>query len=253
MKLKVAVIGCSHTDLYVPPRIKIPQGLHEVSDNDAFSWLWHISEANKDIDFDCYAMGGAGPVYFDHVLKYIIKNKIEYDACILQLTSESRWLLPFNHNKKITWTRSPQTDNLNECNTFFSGLWIHPNSFATGHIDHKFQKTIQRVGLPWLKMHCHGEPFSEDYNKSFGDTCEIVYGKFFKQFHYFTIQSGESHNNIDLDCDVYDYFMKNFDNRKFVNEWLTRDTHMNYHGSKIFAEKIVQPRVIDKIKKLKSS
>lgn len=253
MKLKVAVIGCSHTDLYVPPRIKIPEGLHEVSDNDSFSWLWHTSQANKDIDFDCYAMGGAGSIYFDAVLKHIVQNKLNYDACILQLTSESRWLLPFNHDKNVTWSHSPLTANLNACDTFFSLMWIHPSSFATGHTSDRYRKTIKRVGLPFIKTHCQGEPFSEDYNQSFADTCEKIYGKFFKQFYYFTILSGTTHNNIGLKKDVFEHFLDNYDNRTFVNKWLTRDKHFNYHGSKIFAEKIVQTNIIDKIKTLKSS
>lgn len=248
MGLKVAVLGCSHTALSNLP----PTTREEISKDDHYSWLWHISEINKHIDFHCYALGGAGPILFDYVLKHIIQNNIKYDVCILQLTSANRWILPFNHTDKFTWNVSQMSENLFDYRINLSHLWIHPTSFATGDVDKNYKKPITGILTPLLKKHCFGELFSQNFNESFNQTCEVLYRKFFKRFYYFTAQNNKNYDNIGLDMTVWDYFLKKFP-RKFAEEWLTPDLHLNYQGSMVVAKDIIQPLIINHIKKLKSS
>ena len=61
---KVAVIGCSHSDLNLqeyndPPTLPPKKG------NAFHSWIVHAAESNPQVHFDCYARAGEGAIYFE--------------------------------------------------------------------------------------------------------------------------------------------------------------------------------------------
>ena len=69
--MKIAVVGCSHTDLNLTDPNLLPPAR---TPNSYYSWLWHASEDNPNIHFDCYARSSQGSLYFDMCLKNIIQK-----------------------------------------------------------------------------------------------------------------------------------------------------------------------------------
>lgn len=74
-KKKIAIIGCSHS-YYL-----------QCNQN----WTTMFPDG---IEIHNFSLAGHGVMYFDYVLKYIIANKLHFDAVIIQLTGNTRWQFP---------------------------------------------------------------------------------------------------------------------------------------------------------------
>lgn len=77
---RLAVLGCSFSE-------------YDTAKGEP--WSIHISR-NFNVEVHNYAMRGKGCLFADLVLKYIVSQKIRYDACIVQLPPPGRWMLPID-------------------------------------------------------------------------------------------------------------------------------------------------------------
>lgn len=79
---KVAIIGCSHSDIH---------------SNDHENWTTFLARRYSNINFHNYASSGHGHVFHDLVLKHVMYEE-EYDKIIVQLTGDNRWSIPLPHD-----------------------------------------------------------------------------------------------------------------------------------------------------------
>lgn len=125
--MKIAVIGCSHSDYFWADATAQHPG-----------WVERMAKDYPDHEFHNYAKMAAGSVYYDFVLKYIISNKLKYDAVIVQASIPGRWMIPikqvtsrthdipfpFNENKITENYTAFYLNNTNMFNTMASTVLI---------------------------------------------------------------------------------------------------------------------------------
>ena len=252
--MKVAVLGCSHTDLNLTdPNLKSPAR----TPNTFYSWLWHASEDNPNIHFDCYARSSQGSLYFDLCLKNIIQK--DYDACIVQLTTDKRWILPTRKNKIVVdpsthdqiWESKHPTDNLTEYKLVPNHVALMTDHWANRVSDPKLQRRFSKQSNFFLESTQTIFPqnnLPDYYSELFTNTLETMYGNFFKQFHYFTMWNHDSHaNNLGINKTGFDWMFNEFGKKYVVQKLFTNDWHWNYEGSKIFHDKFIKPYIISKL------
>lgn len=102
---RIAILGCSHSDL---------------NSNDHINWTTFLARKYPNILFDNYAASGHGHLYMDIALKHCLYEN-NYDSIIVQLTGSNRWSIPLQTDmtshtwqKCNYWNGGPDSlDNLN--------------------------------------------------------------------------------------------------------------------------------------------
>ena len=234
---KVAVIGCSHSDLNLqeynnPPTLPPKKG------NAFHSWIVHAAESNPQVHFDCYAKAGEGAIYFDFCLKNIVNQ--DYDMCIVQLTTDRRWMFPLNYklDQTDTWTTHKVTKNLN------AFLFQPEHINVCGNVSDIKSKTRNYDKQSFVKNFLPTNNLSETYSKLFLESLETVYAKCFKNFIYFTMWNDDHYaNNIGHEKTGFDFLTQKYGQKYFKKNFVTTDYHLNYEGAKIFYEDYLKPKI----------
>ena len=76
--MKVAVIGCSHSDTTY------------IRNN----WVEQLANKYKHHTFHNYSVVGSGQLDIDCVLKHFVKFNLQYDKVIVQFSGNNRWIIP---------------------------------------------------------------------------------------------------------------------------------------------------------------
>ena len=252
--MKIAVVGCSHTDLNLTDPNLLPPAR---TPNSYYSWLWHASEDNPNIHFDSYARSSQGSLYFDMCLKNIIQK--DYDACIVQLTTHTRWILPTRKNKIVVdanthnqiWETKHPKNNLTEHKLITNHATLQPEHWFPKIGDPKLQRKFARNG-DFFKLATQTifpqNNLPDHYSEIFINTLESLYGKFFKHFSYFTMWNQDTYaNNIGIDQTGFNWMFDTLGKKYVVTKLFTDDWHLNYEGSKIFYTKFIKPYIITKL------
>jgi hypothetical protein len=238
---KLAVVGCSFTDLY--------PCFHPVPDdpNQTYSWLWFAVQDYPHVHFDTYASGGNGAVYFDTVLKHLVTQG--YKNTLLQLTDNSRWYMPLASRAlpvgESFWHTDRYADNLTQyrlkLNTvamtgnFNIHIKLAPNSPNPDFYESKVGK-----GNWWGPSQ-----LSSMYSDLFNETLHL-YDNVFDKFVYFSFYQQRT-NNCNLEESLYDFLTEKFGYEIFVKKYLSDDKHLNYYGAEIAYNEFIKPFVLSKI------
>jgi len=247
MTKQIAIVGCSFTDLWT--------GDDELTENpkdknSTYSWLWHAAKEHPDVIFDTYAKGGMGPLYFDMCLKELLRKK--YNRVLLQLTDESRWFVPLRQEEpkhRPSWVREQITNNLRQYAFYWNTVLI------TGDIRRAVSKGIYqpKAITQFYKQkidpnnHWWGpSKLTYQYSRLFNQTLDIIYGKLFDRFTYFSFFE-QNVNNCNLEQNVFDFMISKYGWHDFARKYTSPDKHLNYEGSRIAYEEYIKPFVLSKL------
>jgi hypothetical protein len=238
MTKKIAVIGCSHSDLTQPNR----------------SWIYGFSK--YDVEVHSYAMSGQGLNYHDFVLKYICNHcPDQYDAAIVQLTGTNRWWIP------TPIMEDPDRLDILSNEVYpgiidkkFKAEWRYSNTPVSCHDSVSFNTWIARNGL--TGMHDLESKLSDSWNSivtqwgmefiKFLD----VYEKIFPNFFYFGWQ-WENNNNISGDTQLgsaHEFLRKKYGDFGLAG-FLDDTLHLTDEGNSVFFnEYIMNSKIGDYLK-----
>lgn len=228
--MKILVLGDSHTEL---------QYDHELSVDDKqtdHSWLHHVAREYPQHEFISYAKMGESHLYYDMCVKHAITEHTDWDCCIVQWTSDERFLLPISddndENQKI-WRTKIIHDNakqiimdLDHCKTFAEHVTMSTKTNV------KINKDIHL-----------GSSIPYEFTKLFKKSFKKMYKQFFKKIVTFSVVKSNTTN----DAVMFDHLIAKYGKRKFVSDFLTPTLHLHYQGSKMAVEDFIKPFVLSKI------
>lgn len=239
---KLAVVGCSFTDLY--PSKQFPDDL-----NQTYSWLWFAVQDFPHVHFDTYASGGHGVLYFDTVLKHLVTQ--EYKNTLLQLTDDSRWYMPLASQplkpNESFWHEEKFTDNLTQFRLKHNSVAITGNvnahiKLAPSSPDKAKEFYESKLGhSKWWGPSQVPQMYSDLFNETL-----YLYNNVFDKFVYFSFYH-QITNNCNLEGSLYDFLTAKFGYETFVKKYLSDDKHLNYHGAEIAYNEFIKPFVLSKI------
>lgn len=191
MKKRVAIIGCSHSD---------------IADVDHINWTTMLANKHPDIMFDNYAASGHGHLYMDIVLKHILyQSLIDYDLIIVQTTGSNRWSIPLPATRRTTvpWIRKKVSENLVKV------IMDSPRYNITGANSHTMFDTLKPLGgslyqdghvIPKHKTHQY-EPGDQTMALYFSQLFILQLRKLSNHIPivYFGMQGGYCGDNIGLE------------------------------------------------------
>ena len=239
---KLAVVGCSFTDLY--------PGKHQPDDlNITYSWLWFAVKDYPHIHFDTYASGGHGVLYFDTVLKHLVTQG--YENTLLQLTDNARWYMPLASQPlkpgENCWHSENYADNLTQYKLKVNTIAITGNfnthiKLAPQSPRSSYDFYLSKVGKgKWWGPSQLPAMYSDLFNQTLH-----LYNNVFKKFVYFSFYQQRT-NNCNLEGSLYDFLASKFGYQTFVKKYLTDDRHLNYQGAEIAYHEFIKPFVLSKI------
>ena len=247
--MKIAVIGCSHSDYFWADATAQHPG-----------WVQLMATDHPDHEFHNYSKMAAGSVYYDFVLKYIISQKINYDAVILQASIPGRWMtplkvykknshgipFPFNRNKISENYFAYYLNNTNMFNTAASTVLI-----ADGYQDPRAKK-LERIFNEIYEPH----DFASMYDDMFTRTCYDTYSHFFKEMFVFDffksinpeyelISGGDSRwQNIGRPDSFLTYCSEKYGHEKLVMEILDDTLHPSTYGHSVLWNDYLKPSIL---------
>lgn len=196
MRKKIAVIGCSHSDI----------------NQENMNWVYHLP-MNHDVEVDCYSIAGQGNYYQDFVLRYIALNFADtYDAVICQHTGHSRYWVPIGTEIELETISTPAKFDVDGCNKLaFNIHWLFTSGTQPWHLKlGEFTGLSSQGSVGALKI-----PDTVQDAKHYKDSgssvvthhCNMIIGmlpmyeNIFKNFFYFGWQ-WSANNNINMERNV---------------------------------------------------
>lgn len=196
MRKKIAVIGCSHSDI----------------NQEHMNWIYHLP-MNHNVEVDCYSIAGQGNYYQDFVLRYIALNFADtYDAVICQHTGHSRYWVPIGTATELETMRKPPRFEVDGCNRMvFNIHWLYSVDARTWNFklgDYTGLCSQGDVGTYEVSDMAHTAKQYKDSNRSVvTHHCDMIidmlpmYANIFKNFFYFGWQ-WSANNNINMERNV---------------------------------------------------
>lgn len=219
--MKVAVIGCSHSD----PRC-IDYTLNIVGPQRK-TWVCHVAENRQDLMIDNYSFGGHGLQYVDFILKRILAFphlRKFYDVVILQLTDTHRTLVPLQDYKEhCEWVPYHISDN------YCSIIKMAPTASVLGNSVFAQQKTSKLIDKTWLRENVTGNTWIDEFVYNFKNSL-FLYEDYFDKFYYFSMTGdggGDNINNIGITDkhNAFRHLSEKYGNEVFTDDWHLKDEH----------------------------
>lgn len=239
---RVAVLGCSHTDSHIhwdSPERASPQRM---------TWAVQLSQAFPRIQIDCYARAGHGHDYQELCLKHIITQH-QYDAVIIQLTTEHRGTVPLRtlddeaQFVSVNWHKQNFTQyNLLSPKIVYSiGYMMEENkkrndAWSTPSKDWDSSKSpIRDI---W-QNHIIGNNYNSYTTRTYCDMlpyyAQLQPNLMWFQWDAFSWQQGDQkgsvQNILDQHCSAHDWAEKELNYMSSDRYTLKNDDHLNDEGN----------------------
>jgi len=264
MTKRIAILGCSHSDWQQGP-------------TERRGWIEQIATQYPNIEFHSFARMGHGSLWYDFILKHIIANfePNYFDAVIIQLTAQGRWLFPLRHSvEKEKWIVHPFKDRdvpnyitytlkshrivSTQMGSFEAGSylpdWEHePWGFRGG----PFYEFPTQFGINYTANFPNEEydNFSLQYEDVFGDTLIKLYRPHFNNFFYFTFFNSYSPGkyvefkkyhvgNIGQPKPFVQWSIDKYGAERTVLDFFDDSWHTSQSGENIFVNEYILPSEI---------
>lgn len=224
--MKVAVIGCSHSDTTY------------IRNN----WVEQLANKYPNHMFHNYSVVGSGQLDIDCILKHFVKYNLEYDKVILQFSGNNRWIIPSVGKSKgfdDAFINIKLTDNLN-CYR----LDI-PRSRSSRIYTRQELKGVAkgfwsdgRVRPPqddWVEDQAS---YSVGFAHYYSDLLRSTFSIYPYDFIYWTFRPSHT-NNIGQELCAHDWFEK-YHPDSYVETYTDDTLHLNELGNTILLEQYLQ-------------
>ena len=262
---RVAVLGCSHTD----SQILTDQTQSAPRRN---TWAVQLSEAFPHLHIDCYARAGHGLDYQDLCLKHIITQN-DYDAVIIQLTTEHRGTVPLRtlddeaHFMSVTWKGHNFTQhNLMSPKVVYSiGYMMEENkqrNDAWNTPSHEWDSSKSPIRDLW-QNHILGNNYNSFQSRKYCDMlpyyAQLQSNLMWFQWDEFTWQKGANthlrgtcQNIFDEPLMAHDWAEKELNYTQSDRYTLENDDHLNDEGNaRLLNEYILSSKIGELLHTLK--
>lgn len=224
--MKVAVIGCSHSD----------------TDFRSRNWVAQLAEKYPNHTFHNYSTVGGGQLDIDLTLKYFVHNKLKFDKVILQFSGNNRWAVPsvghyidfenayvtkqlsYNHSAyklNVPRARTSRIYTREELQNVAKGYW------SNGRVIPEDEELI-----------ADEKSFKIGYAHYFSELFMNTFHIYPYDFIYWTFRPS-NHNNLGLDLCAHDWFTQN--HPVSYAETYTDDTlHLNEIGNTVLLEQYLK-------------
>ena len=243
---RVAVLGCSHTDSHIKWNDHLQESVEELR----HTWSVQLSEAFPHIHFDCYARAGHGHDYQELCLKHIITQH-DYDAVIIQLTTEHRGTVPLRtlddeaRFESVNWQGHNFTQyNLMSPKIVYSiGYMMEENKPRTDEWTTptaQWRKSKSPIKKIW-QDHILGNNYNSFITRTYCDMLpyysQLQPNLMWFQWDAFSWQQGDQKGEIqnihDEHCSVHQFAEKSMNYMSSDRYTLKNDDHLNDEGNAI--------------------
>jgi len=221
--MKVAILGCSHSDTMF------------VRDN----WVEQLSRKYPDIQFDNYSIVGGGQLDIDCILKHFVKFKMQFDKVIVQFSGNNRWIIP---SQGVWRDFEDPYDRVELSNNLHCYRLDVPRARSSRIFTKDELKGIAK-GF-WSEGHVHVDNFRVD-----DWACRVGFGHYYSDlvhntmaeiypydFLYWTWRQLDFWaNNLGHDICAHDWFLKNH-KKQYTEEWTDDTLHLTPEGNRVLLE-----------------